>query len=91
MESMDRLITTLLDGKFATLDAKKELAKSLGIKVGNIIGFELLSDELGMHQAIAVTLDGCILEKNCLMETQFEYITVNSEGDLILVIYDEPK
>ena len=91
MEFMERLVTALLDGKFATLDAKKKLAECLGIKVGNIIGFELLSDELGMHQAIAVTLDNCILEKKCLMKAEFEYITVNSDGDLVLVIYDEPK
>ena len=89
---MERLITTLLDGKFASFDAKKELAKALGIKVDDILGFELLSDELEIHQAIAVTIKQfCVVSKSNLDKVDYDYITTNSEGNIILVIYDEPK
>lgn len=92
MEFMDRLITTLLDGKFASYDAKKELSEALGLKVSDIVGFELLSDEMDIHQAIAVTFKNCILlQKDNLDGVCFNYLTTNSNGNLVMVIYDEPK
>lgn len=91
MEYMDRLITALLDGKFASYDAKMELAESLGIQTDDVLGFELISDECNIHQAIAVTLSLCVLEKKCLDRLEFEYLTVNSNGNIVIVIYDEPK
>lgn len=92
MEFMERLITTLLDGKFASFDAKKELSTLLGIKVDDILGFELLTDELEIHQAIAVTIRHfCTLSKSNMDKVDYDYITVNSDGNMVLVIYDEPK
>ena len=91
MEFMDRLITTLLDGKFASYDAKKELSEALGVRVDDILGFELLTDELEIHQAVAVTLGVCTLDKSNLDKVDYDYITTNTDGNIILVIYDEPK
>jgi len=91
MEFIENLITTLLDGKFASYDAKKQLSELLGIRVDDILGFELLTDELEIHQAIAVTLGIVTLHKEFLDKIDYDYITTNSNGNIVLVIYDEPK
>ena len=92
MEFMDRLVNALLDGKFASYDAKKELAEALGIKIEDILGFELLTDEMEIHEAIAVTFAQCIsIKKEKLDKVSYDYLTVNDNGNLVLVIYDEPK
>lgn len=92
MEFMERLVTTLLDGKFASYDAKKEMAEAMGIKISDILGFELLNDEMDIHQAIAVTFKPCItVNKEKLDNVSYDYLTVSNTGNLILVIYDEQK
>ena len=92
MEFMDRLVTTLLDGKFASYEAKKELTEALGLKTEDILGFELLSDEMDIHQAIVVTFKPCIvLDKSKLDDVPFDYLTTNTNGSFVMVLYDEPK
>lgn len=50
----DRLVSTLLDHKFITYDSKKDMANELGVPINDIIGFELVSDDLGVNDTLLV-------------------------------------
>lgn len=90
MENLDRVITALLDERLATLDMKKELAELLGIQVNQIELVELLQDECCIHECIAICFTpSVVLEKVHLQKLKYEYITVDTEGRLILVLSDE--
>lgn len=89
MECIERLITVLLDGKFASYDAKKELSKSLGIRVEDVLGFELLTNDCDSRQGIIVTLNKCVLSKDKLDAIDFTHITSDMNGNIIIVFYDE--
>lgn len=91
MESLDRLINSLLDEKLATLDLKKELAEVLGVGVHQIEFIELLTDELAIHQAVAICFNPSVqLSKINLQKLDFDYITADTEGRIVLVLRDEP-
>lgn len=91
MDSLDRLINSLLDEKLATLDLKKELAELLGIQVNQIEFVELLTDELAIHQAVAICFNnGVKLHQINLQKIDFDYITADTEGRIVLVLRDEP-
>ena len=91
MESLDRLINSLLDEKLATLDMKKELAELLGIQVNQIEFVELLTDDLNIHQAVAICFNNSVkLHKINLQKVDFDYITADTEGRVVLVLRDEP-
>lgn len=91
MESLDRLINSLLDEKLATLEMKKELADLLGIQVNQIEFIELLTDELAIHQCVAICFNNSVkLHQINLNKIDYDYITADTEGRLILVLRDEP-
>ena len=90
METLDRLINCLLDEKLATLDMKKELANLLGIEVSQIEFVELLTDELAIHQCVAICFKPSVkLYHINLNNIDYDYITGDTEGRLVLVLRDE--
>ena len=91
MQSLDRVINSLLDEKLATLEMKKELADILGIQFNQIEFVELLTDELAIHQCIAICFNNSVkLHQINLNKIDYDYITADTEGRLILVLRDEP-
>lgn len=91
METLDRVINALLDEKLATMDMKKELADILGVGTHEIEFVELLTDEMNIHQCVAICFKpSVILHKINLQQLDYDYITVDTEGRLILVLRDEP-
>ena len=92
MESLERVINSLLDEKLATLDMKKELAEFLNIGVHQIEFVDLLSDEFAIHQCVAICLNPSVrLHQTDLNKFDFDYITADTEGRIILVLKDEPQ
>lgn len=90
MESFDRLINALLDEKLATLDMKKELADILCIGVHQIEFVELLTDELAIHQCVAICFNNSVkLHQINLNKIEYDYITTDTEGRIVLVLRDE--
>ena len=91
MDTLDRVITALLDERLATLDMKKELAELLGIQVNQIEFVELLHDELNLHQCVAICFNGGVkLHQINLNKIDYDYITADTEGRVVLVLRDEP-
>ena len=91
MESFDRLVNALLDEKLATLDMKRELADILGIEVNQIEFVELLTDELSIHQCLAICFKNSVkLHQINLNKIDYDYITADTEGRIVLVLRDEP-
>lgn len=91
MESFDRLVNALLDERLATMDMKKELAEILGVGTHEIEFVDLLSDELAIHQCVCICFKpSVVLHKINLQKLEYDYITVDTEGRLILVLRDEP-
>ena len=91
MESLDRVINALLDEKLAILDMKKELADILGVGVHQIEFVELLTDELAIHQCVAICFNQSVqLHKINLQKLDYDYITADTEGRIVLVLRDEP-
>lgn len=91
MESLDRVINSLLDEKLATLEMKKELAEILGIQPNQIEFVDLLTDELAIHQCVAICFNGSVkLHQINLNKIDYDYITADTEGRIVLVLRDEP-
>ena len=91
MESLDRVINAMLDEKLATLDVKKELAELLNVGVHQIEFVELLTDELAIHQAVAICFNPSVrLHKINLQKLDYDYITADTEGRIVMVLRDEP-
>ena len=91
MESVDRLITCLLDEKLATLEVKKELADILRIQTNQIEFVELLTDELNLHQCVAICFNNSVkLHQINLNKIDYDYVTADTEGRVVLVLRDEP-
>ena len=91
METLERVITALLDEKLATLDMKKELAEILSVQVSQIEFVELLTDELNLHQCVAICFNNSVkLHQINLEKISYDYITADTEGRVILVLRDEP-
>ena len=91
MESLDRVINSLLDEKLATLEMKKELAEILGIQPNQIEFVDLLTDELAIHQCVAICFNSSVkLHQINLNKIDYDYITADTEGRIVLVLRDEP-
>lgn len=91
MESLERVINSLLDEKLATLDMKKELAEILGIQTNQIEFVDLLTDELAIHQCVSICFNNSVkLHQINLQKIDYDYITADTEGRIVLVLRDEP-
>ena len=90
MENLDRVINALLDEKLATIDMKKELSEILGVGTHQIEFVELLTDEFAIHQCVAVCFNPSV-KLYCvnLNKIRYDYVTVDTEGRLVLVLRDE--
>lgn len=88
---LERVINAMLDEKLATIEMKKELAEILGVGTHEIEFVELLTDEMNIHQCVAICFkQSVVLHKINLQKLNYDYITVDTEGRLILVLRDEP-
>lgn len=88
---LERVINAMLDEKLATIEMKKELAEILGVGSHEIEFVELLTDEMNIHQCVAICFtQSVVLHKINLQQLNYDYITVDTEGRLILVLRDEP-
>ena len=91
MESFDRLVNALLDEKLATMDMKKELAEILGIQVNQIEFIDLLTDDLAIHQCVSICFNNNVkLHQINLDKIDYDYVTADTEGRIVLVLRDEP-
>ena len=91
MENFDRLVNAMLDERLATIDMKRELAEILGIQTNQIEFVELLTDELNLHQCVAICFNNSVkLHQINLNKLVYDYITADTEGRIVLVLRDEP-
>ena len=91
MDTLDRVINSLLDEKLATLEMKKELAEILGIQTSQIEFVDLLTDELAIHQCVSICFNNSVkLHQINLNKIDYDYVTADTEGRVVLVLRDEP-
>lgn len=81
----DRLVNTLLDHKFITYDSKKDVALELGVPINDIIGFELVSDDMGLSETllIYVSSQAHIKKKNL---GKFDFKEIYFDECIVLVV-----
>ena len=91
MENFDRLVNAMLDERLATIDMKKELAEILGIQTNQIEFVDLLTDELNLHQCLCICFNNSVkLHQINLNKLDYDYVTADTEGRVVLVLRDEP-
>ena len=81
----DILINTLLDHKFITYDGKRTVARELGILTNDVIGFELIMDEVGVNHTLLIYISNqAHLKKECF--DKFDYKEIYYDECIVVVV-----
>lgn len=81
----DRLVNTLLDHKFITYDSKKDVGLELGVPINDIIGFELVSDDMGLSETLLIYVSSQAHIKKKNLE-KFDFKEIYFDECIVLVV-----